>query len=178
MKFTKLAAAITLALAVSAAQAATATNNFNVKITITGTCTASVFNGNTVSDVDFGTETARTISSQLTATNDAGTRLAVACSKNLPFAIGLLPANADVNGAGSMSNGTDTIAYQLRQPTAAFAPAYTVDWGNTAGTNDFASTGTGLANTLNIPVQATIAANLLDVSDGVYTESVTATLTY
>lgn len=178
MKFTKLAAAITLALAVSAAQAATATDNFNVKITITGTCAGAAFTSNATSDVVFTAQTAAVTTPALQATNNAGTRLAVACSKNTPFAIGLLPANASTTGLGAMSNGTDTIQYQLRQPTVAFAPAYTVNWGNTAGTNDFSASGTGLANTLNIPVQATIAANLLDVSAGAYTEAVTATLTY
>ena len=183
MKFTKLAAAITLALAVSAAQAATATNTFNVKITISGTCNATAFNGITVSDVVFAPQVAAVTTPALQATNNAGTKLAVSCSKNLPVTVGLTPSNANTSGAGTMV-GTlpaDTIAYQLRQPDATaaptYTPAYTVNWGNT-GAGLLSVTGTGLANTITIPVQATIAANLLDVAAGAYTDLVTATLTY
>ena len=80
-----------------------------------------------------------------------------------------------------MGNGTDTIAYQLTQPTGApLAPAYATPWGDIAGTNTLAVTGNGLASTdaVNVPVNATIAANSLNVSAGNYTEVVTATLTY
>ena len=184
MKFSKLAAAITLGLAFSAAHAATATNTFNVKITITGTCDAVAYAANATSDVDFGTQTAAATSAALQATNNAGTRLAVRCSKNLPVTLGLTPASATAGastGAGSMSNGTDTIAYQLTQPTGApLAPAYATPWGDIVGTNTLAVTGNGLAaaDAVNVPVNATIAANSLNVSAGNYTEVVTATLTY
>ena len=49
-----------------------------------------------------------------------------------------------------------------------------------AGTNTLAVTGNGLAaaDAVNVPVNATIAANSLNVSAGNYTEVVTATLTY
>ncbi len=184
MKFTKLAAAATLALAFSAAQAATATNTFNVKINITGTCNATAFSGITVSDVIFTAMTATATSVEQQATNNAGTKLAVSCSKNLPVTVGLLPSNANASGAGTMTAvlpALGTIAYQLRKPDATLAPvyspAYTVNWGN-AGADLLSVTGTGLANTINIPVQATIAANLLDVAAGAYTDAVTATLTY
>ena len=177
MKFTKLAAAITLALAVSAAQAATATDTFNVTLTVTGTCDGAAFTANTTSDVDFGTHTAAVTSAALQATNSTGTALSVACSKGTVATIGLTPSSASTTGAGSMSNGTDTIAYQLRQPTAAYAPAYTTNWGNT-GAGLFSVTGTGLATPIAVPVQATVAANSLDVSAGAYTDAVTATLTY
>ena len=182
MKFTKLAAAITLALAVSAAQAATATNTFNVTLTVTGTCDGAAFTANTTSDVDFGTFPAAAASAALTATNDTGTKLAVTCSKGTVVTVGLTPSNANTAGAGSMSNGTDAIAYQLRQPAASaapvvYSPAYTVNWGNT-GAGLLSVTGAGLTTPIAIPVQATVAANSLNVSAGVYTDAVTATLTY
>ena len=181
MKFTKLAAAITLALAVSAAQAATASDNFNVKLTVTGTCDGAGFTSNTTSDVDFGPQTAAVTSGALQATNSTGTQLAVRCSKNLIVTVGMSPTGASTTGAGSMSNGTDTIAYQLRQPAVAagvYTPAYTVNWGNAGAGLLVSVTGKGLANTISIPVQATVAANSLDVSAGIYTDAVTATLTY
>ena len=80
-----------------------------------------------------------------------------------------------------MGNGTDTIAYQLTRPTGApLAPAYATPWGDIVGTNTLAVTGNGLAasDAVNVPVNATIAANSLNVSAGNYTEVVTATLTY
>lgn len=184
MKFTQLAAAITLGLAMSAAQAATAGNTFNVKLTVTGTCEATAFTSNATSDVDFGTQTAAVTSSALQATNGGATTLAVRCSKGKVVTIGLTPSNANTLGAGSMTNGTDAIAYQLRQPAASaspvvYTPAYTVNWGNTgAGLLSVTGKGLALANVINIPVQATVAANALDVSAGAYTDAVTATLTY
>ena len=178
MKFSKLAAAITLGLAFSAANAAVANTTFVVKIAITGTCNVTTFTPvNAARDVDFGTQVASATNAALQATNDAATKLSVSCSKNHPVTLGLTPSNANATGAGSMSNGTDTIAYQLRKPTAAFAPAYTVNWGTT-GADAFAFQGAGLTTPTLIPVQATIAANTLDVSAGNYTDTVTATLTY
>ena len=188
MKFTQIATAIALGLALStAAQAAgTATDTFNVKITITGTCDAAAFTANATGDVDFGSHVADAASAALTA-NNTGTALAVLCSKNLPVTVGLTPSNANTTGAGVMSNGTDTIAYQLTQPTGGpagpFTAAYATVWGADAlgaGVNSLAVTGNGLAagNAVLIPVGATVAANSLNVSAGNYTDAVTATLTY
>lgn len=187
MKFTQIATAIALGLALStAAQAATATDTFNVKITITGTCNATAFAANSTSDVDFGTQTASATSLLQQATNSAATKLAVRCSKNLPVSVGLTPSNSNTAGAGSMSNGTDTIAYQLTKPTGGpggpFVAAYATAWGNVTGAspNVLPVTGQGLAagSAVLIPVNATIAATLLDVSAGSYTDAVTATLNY
>ena len=186
MKFTKLAAAITLALAVSAAQAATATDTFNVTLTVTGTCDGAAFTANTTSDVDFGTHTAAVTSAALQATNSTGTALSVACSKGTVATIGLTPSSASTTGAGSMSNGTDTIAYQLRQPTVGVYPAFVAGtatsavWGNVAAVNAFTALGNGLAvaNKINLPVAANIAAPALDVQADAYIDTVTATLSY
>ena len=190
MKFTKLAAAMTLALAFSAAQAATPIDNsFKVKIKITGTCIAGTYTGNATSDVDFGTEAASTTTAK-TATNNAGTKLAVLCSKNLPLDIAMTPTGAALNssGAGTMKSitpltNTATIAYQLLQPTSStvFTPAYTKNWGNESGVNTFGFVGAGLdaaTQTIRIPVQASIAAPAMNVEADDYIDTVVATLTY
>ena len=186
MKFTQIATAIALGLALSTgAQAATATDSFNVTITINGTCDATAFAANTPADVAFVAQTAAATSAALTATNGA-TGLSVRCSKCLPVTVGLTPGSASTDGTGTMTNTIDTIAYSLTQPTGGpagpFTAAYTTAWGNVtgAGANVLAVTGNGLAagDAVNLPVGATIAANLLNVSAGNYTDAVTATLTY
>lgn len=186
MKFTQLAAAAALALAVSAANAATETKNFNVKITITATCTAAVFSGATVDDIDFGSVASNPSNPILTANNGTTNNLLVQCTNGSVFNVGLKPASATAGastGLGSMVNGANTIAYQLKKPTFA-AGTYTAgtsasaNWGDQAGTTELPVTGQGLTTSIKLPVAAVIAANTLNVPAGVYTEVVTATLTY
>ena len=189
MKFTQIATAIALGLALStAAQAATATDTFNVKITITGTCDAAAFAANTPADVDFGSHVAAATSAALAPATNGATGLSVRCSKNLPVTVGLTPSNANTAGAGNMTDpvSTNTIAYTLTQPTGGptgpFTSASVTAWGDVtgAGANVLAVTGNGLAasDAINLPVTANVAANLLNVSAGVYNDVVTATLTY
>ena len=186
MKFTKLAAAVTLALAVSAANAATETKTFNVKINITATCAANVFSGATVDDVDFGSVASNAANPVLTASNGNTNTLTVQCTNGSVFNVGLKPASATAGastGAGSMVNGANTIAYQLKKPTFA-AGAYTAgtaasaNWGDQAGSTELGVTGQGLTTPIKLPVAAVIQANTLNVPAGAYTEQVLATLTY
>lgn len=191
MKFTKLAAAATLALAAFAAQAlptASGSTTFKVKITITGTCDATAFSAalpTPASDVDFGSNVA-SLTTALTASNTAASSLDVRCTKNTPFEVALTPGNADAAGAGVMlgtGTNTDTIAYQLRQPdvtTFAAGTATSAVWGNTTAVNAFTTVGKGLAaaNKINLPVAANIAAPALDVQADSYEDTVTAALTY
>ena len=180
MKFTKLAAAITLGLAFSAANAATVTTTtpFQVKITINDTCDATTFAAQTISDIDFGNRAVTdTATSAIYANNASGTTLSVTCNNAVTFNVGLTPSNANTGGAGVMANGANTIAYQLYQPTAGNAPATTVAWGNQVGTNTVDRTSTGVA--INLPVSAGIATGgLTGKVGGGYVDTVTATLTY
>ena len=188
MKFTQIATAIALGLALSAgAQAATATNTFNVKIIITGTCDAAVFsNAANASDIDFGTTPSATAAAARTANNSLTGNLTVQCTKGTAVTVGLKPTSATAGastGLGSMGNGTDTIAYQLKQPTFT-TPTYAAGtsasspWGDIIGTNTVSVIGQGMTVGIKLPVAATIPANALDVSAGNYTEAVLATLTY
>ena len=189
MKFTKLAAAITLALAVSAAQAVTVgTSTFKVKIQITGTCLAGSFGAATVvEDIDFGPYVAATSNAGLTKSNTAANSLQVRCSKNLPVEIAMAPQNvASTTGKGVMEPlgaSADTVSYQLRQPSALFAPGTAASsvWGSVLGTNTFSFVGAGLAagEVISIPVTATIdSLTALNVEADSYEDDVIATLTY
>ena len=194
MKFTQIATAIALGLALStAAQAATQTSTFNVKIQITGTCAANSFPNAALpagSDLTFATQPSATGAVSLLATNDAAApadSLTVKCTKGTAVTVALQPATVGIAGVGSMAgtgSNTDTIAYQLIQPTASGSPvAYTVGaiggtaWGS--GINALSVTGQGMTVGIKLPVTATItAANALDVAADSYNEVVTATLTY
>ena len=195
MKFTQIATAIALGLALtSAAQAATQTSSFKVKIQITGTCAANSFPNAALpagSDLTFVTQPSATGAVSLLATNDAAAAadsLTVKCTKGTAVTVALQPATVGTAGVGSMSGvvvgNTDTIAYQLIQPTASGSPvAYTVGaiggtaWGS--GTNALSVTGQGMTVGIKLPVAASItAANALDVQADNYSELVTATLTY
>lgn len=181
-QLTKLAAAITLGLALSAAHAATASNTFTVKIELTGTCDATAFTGNATSDIDFGTHVAQAADPNLSANNNGGTTLAVQCSKDLPFNVGLTPTNNNTAGAGIMAGDAGgTVAYELMQPTAGNAPANTAAWGNVVGTNTVARNGNGLAtaDAVKLPVTALVrGAGAINQPAGDYEDTVTATLTY
>ena len=192
MKFSKLAAAITLGLAFSAAHAATQTSQFNVKINITGTCAANTFPDAPLpaaSDVDFGSVPSAAGAPSLIASNSgATTGLTVQCSKGHSALVTLQPSNANASGAGVMSRvlgGTDTIPYQLVQPTPSGTPVtYTAGGiGGAAWGNNPASTltviGQGMTTAIKLPVAATITTNnALDVEIGAYSDLVTATMSY
>lgn len=178
MKFTKLAAAITLGLAFSAANAASVTDTFQVTITINDTCNAVTFAGQSISDVAFGNRaTTETDGGAIYANNASGTNLSVTCNNGVNFNVGLTPSNANTGGAGTMVNGANTIAYQLYQPDASNAAATTTNWGNIIGTNTVARTSTGAA--IALPVSAGIATGgLSGKAGGNYADTVTATLTF
>jgi spore coat protein U-like protein len=188
MKFTKLAAAITLGLAFSAAHAVSPeTKNFNVKITITGTCAATEeFKNATVADIDFGSVPSANNAAEVLQNNGTTNTLTVQCTSGSSFNVGLKPASATSGastGLGSMVSGPNTIAYQLKKPTLtgstyAAGTAASANWGDQAGTSELAVTGQGMTTAIKLPVTAVIPVSALNVPVGNYSEQVTATLTY
>ncbi|MDB5658751.1 MAG: spore coat protein [Cypionkella sp.] len=152
-----------LALTVSdPAFAQTATDTFDVTITIADDCEIT-----STETLDFGT------SGVLTAAVDQTATLEVTCTTGTPYDIGF-DAGAAVGAStalrGMTSPATDIITYQLFQNAGR-----TVNWGNTVPTDTVASIGTGSAQALTIygrvPAQSTPAT-------GVYTDTVTATVTF
>lgn len=163
--------ALAAAGVVAGAQAATATSTFLVKLVITESCTIST---PAATDVDFASQTRATTAVSVTAT---GT-LNVNCSAGTPYTVGL---NGGLNSVGTVgtpatgdrrmkhSTSTNLVPYELYQNSAA-----TTYWGNTAGTNTVAGTGTGAA----VPLSVYGKLTSVNFPAGTYQDTVTATITY
>src|SRR6185312_15041634 len=111
------------------------------------------------------------------AVNTSGSNnIAISCTKNVPYYIGLAPSNGNTAGAGVMSGAggnTDKVPYQLHSVSAA-GPI----WGNTATSrtvgNGVQGTGTGAAQ--SIPVFAT--APSANFTPDTYSDTVTVHVNY
>ena len=148
------------------------TGTFTVQATVTDACNTLVTNTLNLGAYDpFG---AGTLSSSAT--------FSFTCTKGTSF------SSVDMSGtvgSRSMSNGTDTIGYELYQPSgdgsAATCPN-TVTWG--AGTPVGAGKGYKPANVASKAVPTTLrvcgvsAAQGANVSGGTYTDTVTITINY
>lgn len=139
------------------------TTTFNVKITIANSCDIST---TAPTDIDFGSFNDVASANGATGT----TNLNVKCTKNAAATIALTPGNADTTGAGVMTLSANTIAYQLYQDSGD-----TTVWGDVAGTNTLSYTGTGSADT--VPAYAKVTGTV-EVPAGIYTDTVTAKITY
>ncbi len=154
------------ALAALPAQAASDTATFNVTITLTETCDV---NTTGASNINFGTQ------ALLTANFDQTSTLTVTCSEDTDYSLGLsaglnpgTPGDVDTRRMGD-GNG-NYVQYQLYQD----APGGIV-WGDTVLTNTVEEVGTGSSQSYTVhgrvPPQATPPA-------GVYSDTITATVTY
>lgn len=138
------------------------TTQFNVQITITSECLI-----NSATDLDFGA------TGVINAAIDADSEIAVQCTNLTPYDIGLDAGSglgATVGDRLMTGPGSATVAYSL------FTDAARADvWGDTIGTDTVAGTGTGAQQIYpvygRIPAQATSAP-------GLYTDTITVTLTY
>lgn len=108
----------------------------------------------------------------LNAAVSATTTVGVQCTNTTPYNVSLSPGAASGATVTSrrMSTGPATISYALYRDSA-----HTLNWGQTVGTDTVGGTGTGTVQVLTVyglvPVQSTPAP-------GVYTDTVTATVTY
>jgi spore coat protein U-like protein len=146
---------------VGAAHAAVATQSFTVQITLVAQCIFSTATAN----LDFGTN------GVLAADVDASTTMNVQCTNTTPYTIALdagVGSGATV-AARKMTNGAATVTYSLYKDAARSSL-----WG-TAGADLVSGTGNGSPQSYTVygrtPAQATPAP-------GVYTDTVTATVTY
>ena len=154
---------------------------FQVKVTVLPTCrtsTATTATAGGTSDIDFGSQDSDGVNlSQSGGSGTAG--ISVTCSNTTPYVVKLTPSNSNTAGAGLLTGGVaspqQTIAYQLKNNTAA--------WGNTGSvTSGVASvgnsvTGTGSGSAQGYQVKATIAG-IGGVAPGVYQDTVTVVVTY
>jgi spore coat protein U-like protein len=142
--------------------AQTATDTFDVTITIADDCEIT-----STETLDFGT------SGVLTALIDQTAALGVTCTTGTPYDIGLdagTAPGATTTTRGMTSPATDTIGYEIFQN-----PGRTANWGDTVSTDTIASTGTGTAQ--SFPVYGRVPAQTTPAT-GVYTDTITATITF
>jgi spore coat protein U-like protein len=142
--------------------AQTASTQFTVQITISGSCQI-----NSATNMDFGAP------GVLSANKEVNSVITVQCTNTTPFNIGLNAgsgASATVTNRLMTGTGGATVAYSLYQTAA-----HDTVWGNTVGTNTVSGTGTGAAQ------QYTVYGRVFPQNTpapGVYTDTVTATITY
>ena len=131
--------------------------SFNVSITIKEMCNISTMQG---SDLDFGTV------DRASKTNLQNSQLAVTCTQGTPYNIALQSQRkmitADSNSA--------SIPYNLYQDANR-----TTSWG-TDSLNGYHGTGTGRVQ--SVPVWGAVERADTDVPAGVYSDKVTAVITY
>ena len=153
-----LAAGLLLGQGAQTAHAATATSTIAVTATVLSFCSLTAL------PLAFGNYS--------TALVNATTTLAVLCTVGTTYNVGL-----DLGqGSGAtvsqrkMTYNTSVLGYGLYADAA-----HSIAWGSTVGSNTQTGTGTGLTQTLTVYGQ--IPANQV-VAPGLYTDTVTATITY
>jgi spore coat protein U-like protein len=143
----------------SSAQTTTATTNCQVTATVLKLCSVSATN------LAFGDYTP-------TSASDQTSTLTVLCTTNTPYtvALNLGTAPSPTERAMTSAGTSTTLNYVLYRDASR-----TVVWGETAGTDTAAGTGTGTNQA--ITVYGRIPANQRP-QPGSYTDTVTVTLTY
>lgn len=141
------------------AQTSTATGQFNVRMSITASCTVG-----TAADLVFPSTGA------ITTNVDATTNLQVTCTSGAAYNVGLGQGDNFQGGTRRMRSGANFINYELYRDAGR-----TQAFGATIGTDTFAGTGSGAAQT--IPVYGRVPAQA-NVAVGDYTDIVTITVTY
>jgi spore coat protein U-like protein len=150
---------LALNLAAVPATAATISNTFLVSTSVSATCTASG------TPITFGAYTG-----VLAQTTGTGT---VTCTNTTPYNIGFdagTSVGATVTSRKMTGPGGALLSYQLFSD-----PAYSVNWGNTIGTDTVAGVGNGLGQAHTIYGQIPAGQYF---TPGAYSDTVTATLTY
>jgi len=148
-----------LFISLSEAQAATATATIAVSATITSLCTITAL------PLAFGAYTYALVAAQTTLT--------VTCTAASPYNVGLnlgLGTGATIALRQMTSLTSTLLGYNLYQDAG-----HATVWGPTIGTNTETGTGTGLVQTLTVYGQIAAAEYS---APGVYTDTVTATITY
>ncbi len=150
-----LAVGTLLATMAPVALTQTATDSFQVSITIADACSIST------EDLDFGSQSA------LSTNVDADSTITVNCSLGTVYTVSL---DQGVNGTRLLSDGSDTVDYELY--TSALRA---VAWGTNVGVDTVGGIGDGTDQDLTVygrvPTQATPAP-------ATYIDTVTATVAF
>jgi spore coat protein U-like protein len=154
---TQSAAMLATGLLATSAASAITTDTFDVKITITNECNIST----APSDIDFGSN-----SSQAAADITATGSFAVNCTPEAPYTMGLNGGDTGDVNAREMTNGTETIGYQLYKDAS-----HTTAWG-LVDTARLGGTGIGSPVTHTVYGLVPFGANL-NVPAGAYEDTIT-----
>ncbi|HZF14702.1 MAG TPA: spore coat U domain-containing protein [Steroidobacteraceae bacterium] len=141
---------------------ATKTTTFLVQATITGDCTI------TATNLTFAPV------SGLSATNsDATSSITATCTQSTVYNIGLNAGDAPGSTIANrlLANGLQTITYQMFRDNPR-----TQIWGNTVGTDTQSGTGTGSGQA--ITVYGRLFPQVPAPAPGVYSSTITVTITY
>lgn len=148
------------ALLPAAAWSATATTTMAVTATVISACIV------TATPMAFGSYDP----TSATATTSTSV-ISVTCTSAAPYNVGLdKGANGSSVTARLLKTGANTLPYSLYSDAS-----YTVNWGNTVGTDTVTGTGSGILQ--NVTVYGRIPAAAA-VPAGAYTDTVTVTVTY
>ncbi len=136
-------------------------------VSTTFTVTGSVVKGCTISanPLSFGVYSHTLVNSTST--------ISVTCTISATYNVGLsagTATGATVTKRSMTGPGGALLAYKLFSNSA-----YTINWGNTVGTDTVAGTGTGLAQTLTVYGQIPAGES---GATGTYTDTIIATITY
>ena len=132
-------------------------SSFNVSITIKEMCNVSTAQG---SDLDFGTI------NRASKTSMQNSQLSVTCTQGTPYNIALQSQRKMTNA----DSNSDSIPYSLYQDASRITT-----WG-TDTQNGYHGTGTGRVQ--SVPVWGAVERTDTDVPAGVYSDKVTAVITY
>lgn len=162
VKISSLGVALAAAITASSANAATATTSFTVNATVLKACVVTAL------PLAFGNYDPTSVSPVT-----GSTTLSVLCTRGTSFRTGLNAGTATgaTVSTRSMSSGGESLNYALYQDSA-----YTTNWGNTPGTDTPAAVTAGNGATTQT-VYGRIAASQ-NVPIGVYTDTITVTVTY
>ena len=160
-----LGAALLLAAAEGAA-GATATATIEVSVTVASTCTVAA------SPLSFGTDQPGQ------GALSALTTLAVLCTRGAPFTVALNAGTGGTVAQRVMTMGTNRLQYNLYT-----SAAHTTVWGDgTQSSATVSATGrglmTGAAVTQTVYGQVPDTAANVDLAPGLYTDTVTVTVSY
>lgn len=158
-----VAAGVLLALA-GTAHAAQKTSSFQVSATVSKNCLISAGN------LSLGTFTG---DNDLAATSG----ITVKCTSGTTYDVNLSAGNSGSYASRTLSNGTDTLVYNLYTDAG-----YTTVWGDgsTGGTGRLGGTGAGMGTEQTLVVRGRLLAsqNAGPVGVGTYTDTIIATIVY
>jgi spore coat protein U-like protein len=158
-----------MAVCENAAEAGTATANLTVQVTITASCTINT------ATLDFGSNAGTTL---ISSAINAATTVSVTCTNGSPYSIGM---NNGANASGSqrrMASGANFLNYNLYTDAARLNAWTTAASNSTCTTTNSCFLGTGSGSAQSVNIYGTVPSVGTAPPAGVYTDTVTMTITF